>query len=399
MCAVQPSSSARRSDAPQPTRTEGKAFDAEGVANLVLAALPAPLAVLDETGTILRANNAWRSLHSETGPMFAADVEGANFLQSCAAVEGPEAETAQRLAAGIHAVALGEQSDFTYECSGRCANENRWYLARASRLPDSESVRVLIAFEDVTQRKRAEEKSERLSAELRRSDEELERLTHVASHDLQEPLRIVASYTELLGRRYQGQLDAKADEFMEFARASADRAQQFTKKLFAELATYFRVRTCVKEFELVDCTTAFNQAAGELDEEFKASGAAVSCDPLPSVIADQVQLGQLFRILISNALQYHGENPPQVRVSAERQGPDWVFSVRDNGIGIDPRHAERIFGLFQRLHTWDERPGTGIGLAICKRIVELHGGRIWVESQLGSGAKFSFTIPAELRDA
>ncbi len=234
---------------------------------------------------------------------------------------------------------------------------------------------------------------------MRRSDEELERLAHVASHDLQEPLRIVASYTELLGRRYKGRLDAKADEFMEFARASADRAQQFTKKLFSELATYFRVRTCVKEFELVDCTTAFQQAAAELDAEIKASGAAVSCDPLPAVMADPAQLGQLFRILISNALQYHGENPLQVHVSAERAGPAWVCSVRDNGIGIDPRHAERIFGLFQRLHTWDEHPGTGVGLAICKRIVELHRGRIWVESQPGGGATFFFAIPADLGKA
>lgn len=399
MCPAERYSGSSPRDASEQAGTGSDLLEPERITSSIVDALATPLAVLDETGTILRTNDAWRALDKTASPFGGATAEGANCFWACDVAEGAGADDAKAIAAGIRAVASSERSDFTLGYSPRSADDNRCFVVRATRLHAPGLIRVLLTLEDVTARKQAEARSERLSAELRRSDEELERLAHVASHDLQEPLRIVASYTELLGRRYKGRLDAKADEFMEFARAGADRAQQLTKKLFSELATYFRVRTCVKEFEIVDCTTAFRQAAAELDAEIKASGAAVSCAPLPGVMADPVQLGQLFRILISNALQYHGENPPQLRVSAERQGPDWVFSVRDNGIGIDPRHAERIFGLFQRLHSWDERPGTGIGLAICKRIVELHGGRIWVESQPGSGATFSFTIPAELRNA
>ena len=243
---------------------------------------------------------------------------------------------------------------------------------------------------DITERKRAEEKARLLLAELDRSNKELGQFAYVASHDLQEPLRMVSSYTQLLARRYQGKLDANADEFIAYAVDGANRMQ----RLINDLLAYSRVGTRGKEFEPTDCAAAFDLALANLQAATVENGAVVTRDPLPTLMADKLQIGQLFQNLIGNAVKYHGAEPPRVHVSAERKGDDWVFSVRDNGIGIDPQYAERIFVIFQRLHTREEYPGTGIGLAICKKIVERHGGRIWMESQLGSGTTFYFTITA-----
>ncbi len=242
---------------------------------------------------------------------------------------------------------------------------------------------------DITERKRAEEKTRQLLAELDRSNKELEQFAYVASHDLQEPLRMVSSYTQLLARRYKGRLDADADEFIAFAVDGAYRMQ----RLINDLLSYSRVGTRGKEFEPTDCAAFFDQAITNLKGTIGESGAEVTCGPLPTVMADKSQIGQLLQNLIGNALKYHGDEPPRVHVSAEQKGDEWVFSVRDNGIGIDPQYADRIFVIFQRLHNREEYAGTGIGLAICKKIVERHGGRIWLESQLGSGATFHFTIP------
>jgi len=242
---------------------------------------------------------------------------------------------------------------------------------------------------DITLEKRTEEESRQLLAELDRSNKELEQFAYVASHDLQEPLRMVSSYTQLLARRYKGRLDADADDFIAYAVDGAYRMQ----RLINDLLAYSRVGTRGKEFEPTDCSVFFDQALANLKVTIEESGAVVDRGPLPTVMADKLQIGQLLQNLIGNAIKYHGDEPPRVHVSAEQKGNEWVFSVRDNGIGIDPQFAERIFVIFQRLHNREEYPGTGIGLAICKKIVERHGGRIWVESQVGSGATFYFTIP------
>jgi signal transduction histidine kinase len=244
--------------------------------------------------------------------------------------------------------------------------------------------------QELAVRKRAEEQIRRYADELTRSNQELQQFAYIASHDLQEPLRMVTSYLQLLERRYHGQLDADADEFIQFAVDGAQRMHELIRDLLA----YSRVGTLGGPFVPVDCERVFGQVLDNLKVAIRESEATVTCDPLPAVMADPIQLGQLFQNLIGNAIKFRGQRSPEIHVSATRHDGDWLISVRDNGIGIEAQYAERIFVIFQRLHTREEYPGTGIGLAVCKRIVERHGGRIWVESQPGQGATFSFTIPS-----
>jgi len=226
--------------------------------------------------------------------------------------------------------------------------------------------------------------------ELARSNAELEQFAYVASHDLQEPLRMVASFTQLLGKRYKGRLDADADEFIGYAVDGATRMQQ----LINDLLAYSRVGTRGKEFAPTSGEVVLDRALQNLTLAIEDSGAVVTHDPLPTVLGDEGQLVQLFQNLIGNAVKFRGTEAPHVHVSAEVRAGEAVFSVRDNGIGIDPQFADRIFLIFERLHQQEQYPGTGIGLAICKKIVQRHGGRIEVESQPGRGTTFRFTMRA-----
>ena len=226
------------------------------------------------------------------------------------------------------------------------------------------------------------------SQELARSNAELEQFAYVASHDLQEPLRTLASYAKLLSRRYSGQLDDRADRFIQYIVEEALRMQA----LINDLLRYSRVGRQAQNFAPCDTRAVFGMVVSRLQEAIATSGATVTCGDLPTVIADERQLVQLFQNLIGNAIKYRSQEPPVVQVGAVRQEGEWLFWVRDNGIGIDPKYAERIFVIFQRLHTQEEYSGTGIGLAIAAKIVERHGGRIWVESESGQGATFYFTL-------
>jgi PAS domain S-box-containing protein len=248
---------------------------------------------------------------------------------------------------------------------------------------------------DISERKRFEDLLLRQSEELKRSNTELEQFAYVASHDLQEPLRMVASYMQLLAERYQGQLDAKADKYIGYAVDGARRMQA----LINDLLALSRVNSRGAEFVSTDCESVIGRVLHDLDAGIRSANALVECEGLPTVMADEQQIAQLLQNLIGNALKFRAADAPHIRLAAEQQNGLWLFSVQDNGIGIDPEHADKIFILFQRLHSRQQYDGTGIGLAICKKIVERHGGRIWVESEPGKGSTFKFTLPVTQPDA
>jgi PAS domain S-box-containing protein len=254
---------------------------------------------------------------------------------------------------------------------------------------------TLIAVVDVTARKEAERAAAEYTRELQRSNAELEQFAYIAAHDLQEPLRMVASYTELLRERYQGKLDEKADKYIGYAVDGAQRMQH----LLNDLLAYSRVGTRAKALQPTDAEAVLTAVLRGLQKAVESNQAVIVREKLPLVQADEVQLGQVFQNLIGNALKFHGERVPQIRVSAEAVGKMVRFAVADNGIGMEKESSGRIFQMFQRLHTRDEYDGSGIGLAIAKKIVERHGGEIWFESVPGQGTTFYFTIGAAASDA
>jgi PAS domain S-box-containing protein len=241
---------------------------------------------------------------------------------------------------------------------------------------------------DVTERKQMEERLKQMTDEMQRSNTELEQFAYVISHDLQEPLRMVSSYTQLLSKRYRNKLDDDADEFIAYAVDGAKRMQT----LLHDLLEYSRVGTRGKPFSLVNCEHIVKQATANLKIAIEECGASVSYDVLPTIMGDEGQLVRLFQNLIGNAIKFRGEEAPQVHISAQRRNNTVTLSVKDNGIGIDPEHSQSIFDIFRRLHTSEEYPGTGMGLAICKKIVERHGGHISVQSQPGQGSIFYFSV-------
>lgn len=267
----------------------------------------------------------------------------------------------------------------------------RWLMSRGRPVYDDhgQAVSYIGIVMDITERKLAEHELSKTIVDLERSNKELEQFAYVASHDLQEPLRMVASYTQLLAERYEEQLDDKAKKFIEYAVDGAVRMQ----RLILDLLTFSRVTTSGSKFQLVDSNVALGMAIAGLGESIRESDALVTNDELPQVMADQTQLAQVFQNLISNAIKFRDQKPPLIHISARADGPNWLFSVEDNGIGIDLQYKDKIFVIFQRLHTREEYPGTGIGLALCQRIVNRHGGEIWFDSNPGKGSTFYFTIP------
>jgi len=268
--------------------------------------------------------------------------------------------------------------------------------ASLSRVETQTGKLFTVILRDVTEqealrrlRQRAEETLSKKAAELTRSNRDLEQFAYIASHDLQEPLRMVASYTQLLAERYRGKLDDNADKYIGYAVEGALRMQT----LIQDLLAFSRVGRNGSEPKAVNANLAVHEALQNLRSTLDESRANVVCDNLPAVAVSRSQLVQLFQNLVGNAIKFHGAEPPQTRITAEKADTAWLFSVADNGIGIAPEHHDQIFMIFQRLHARAEYPGNGVGLAICKKIVEQHGGKIWVESDLGRGSTFRFTLP------
>jgi light-regulated signal transduction histidine kinase (bacteriophytochrome) len=239
------------------------------------------------------------------------------------------------------------------------------------------------------ERQRAERILARQARDLERTRRDLEQFAYVVSHDLREPLRMVSSYLQLLERRYKDKLDSDAEDFIHFAVDGAQRMHT----LIGDMVSYSRINTRAGAFEPTDFNEVLERALATTGEAAKSAGAVIKRDPLPTLVADASQLEQLFRHLIDNALKFQNGRRPRVHIGAEQRDGEWEFFVRDNGIGIDPQFTDQIFTIFQRLNARGEYPGTGIGLAICQRIVERRGGRIWVESKPGKGSTFYFTMP------
>jgi PAS domain S-box-containing protein len=266
-----------------------------------------------------------------------------------------------------------------------------WVIAIAKPNIDASGrfVNYVGTLVDINEHQKAEEKVIKTLDELNRSNKELEHFAYVVSHDLQEPLRSVSNFLQLLSRRYKGKIDPKSAEYIDIAVHGANRMQT----MINDLLTYSRITTHGKKFSYTDCQAVLDDTLRDLNATIEENDAIVTNDPLPTVFADNSQMKHLFQNLIVNGIKFHGEKQPKIHISVVEEDKDWLFIVQDNGIGIDSKYAESIFDVFKRLHTRKEYSGTGIGLSICRKIVNRHGGEIWIESNLGEGSKFYFTIP------
>jgi PAS domain S-box-containing protein len=349
----------------------------------LLEAAPDPMIVLNEAGKIV-------FLNLQTRKQFGYGSDELTDESVNTIIPEGLAELLQPGRHGGPPGALTQQMGPAIELTGRRKNGDRFPIElMLSPLESAEGVLVTVAIRDISSRREAETQRLERIEELNRSNEELRQFAHVASHDLQEPLRMVSSFTQLLARKYKGQLDAQADEFITYAVDGANRMQQ----LIQDLLAFSRVGTNGRGLLATPSGQALGRALVNLRAALEESGATVTHDVLPVVLADETQLVQLFQNLVGNAVKYHGRDAPVVHVSARREGTNgWRFAVEDNGLGIEAHYFDRIFGLFQRLHTRDEFSGTGIGLAICKKIVERHGGTIAVASVPGQGSTFTFTL-------
>lgn len=283
--------------------------------------------------------------------------------------------------------------DYDFECRLRSASGPTIFLQCVVKtLTNGNRTRVSRGLMvDITELKRVQRSLARHAEALSASNAELQQFAYAASHDLQEPLRMVSFYTQLLAKRYKGKLDADADEFIGYALEGSTRMSELIKHLLE----YSRVGARKAEFAPTDCEAIFRESLENLQVAVGESGAIVTHDPLPVINCDPLQLGQVLQNLLGNALKFRNGKAPQIHVSAEEKQADWLFSVKDNGIGIEAQYFDTIFLIFQQLHARDRYEGSGVGLAMCKKIVERHRGRIWVESEPGEGATFYFTIPRD----
>jgi len=344
---------------------------------------------IDDRGAIGSFNKAAERLFAYA----AHEVIGQNIRML---IPSPRGEEGDDFLAGYLNRGSEEAGSLVRETLGRRQDGTYFPVDLAvSEVPLAHQRAFTAIVRDITERKRAEEKLAQTLVDLERSNKELQQFAHVASHDLQEPLRMVASYTQLLERRYKGRLDSDADEFIQFAVDGATSMQ----KLINDLLSWSRAGARTTPFEPTDCHSVLQEAIANLGIAIRENDATITHDDLPTVLGNPAQVRQLFQNLIGNAIKFRSEQAPRIHVSAEEKENEWVFFVRDNGIGIDPQYKDRIFVIFQRLHSRGDYPGTGIGLAICRKIIQRHGGRIWVESELGKGSTVYFTMPIRASEA
>ncbi|MGI8706403.1 MAG: sensor histidine kinase [Sphingomicrobium sp.] len=348
----------------------------------LLEAAPDPIVVVNQSGEIVllnvQAEKQFGYSRDELLGRKVTDIIPVGFAERLVAdkLRSREEALAQEIGAGIELTALRRDGgEFPIEIM-------------LSPLESADGMLVTAAIRDVSVRKATEADLVGKIAELKRSNEELSQFAYIASHDLQEPLRMVSSYTQLLAQRYVGKLDSDADEFIAFAVDGATRMQ----RLIQDLLAYSRVGTKPMDVGTVSSQEALGVALTNLASAIEDSGAVVTSGPLPAVRADEIQLVQLFQNLIGNAIKYRSANAPEVHVSALQRRGKWQFSIKDNGLGIEAQYYDRIFGMFQRLHNRDQFSGTGIGLAICRKIVERNGGEISVTSTPGNGSTFHFFL-------
>jgi PAS domain S-box-containing protein len=354
----------------------------------LLEAAPDAMVVVSEAGKIVLVNfQAEQKFGYSRDELLGQDITAiipAGFAErlQADALRSAEETITQRIGTGLELFARRkDDSEFPVE-------------VMLSPLQSSQGILVTAAIRDITERNRAQGHLLQTVGELKRSNDELEHFAYVASHDLQEPLRMVASYTQLLAKRYKGRLDSDADDFIAFAVDGSNRMQ----RLINDLLAYSRAGASADPPRRISSEAALQSALTNLAATIVESAAVVTHDSLPLVTMDDTQLTQVFQNLIGNAVKYRGTAAPQIHISAvSTTGTEWIFSVRDNGLGIEPQYFEKIFVLFQRLHGRSEFAGTGIGLAICKKMLERMGGRIWVESEASNGSTFHFAIPEGIR--
>jgi light-regulated signal transduction histidine kinase (bacteriophytochrome) len=324
------------------------------------------------------------------------DGIGTNYLQICDSATGVWSEDAPVIAKKIRELISGEGEEFHWEYPCHSPSEKRWFLLHVTRFRMGGQIRIVLAHETITERKLSEEalreSTEELAAtnqELLRSNQDLELFAYAASHDLQEPLRGIVNALQMLAKKQEGELGEDSDRLI---RLSIEQARKM-HALIQDLLKYSRIQTRGNNFQTVNTHESLNQSILNLKKLIQEKGTKVTYDKMPQVWGDSTQLLQVFQNLIGNAVKFGREDSSQVHVSAERRGHEWVFSVRDNGMGIEAQYFDRIFEIFQQLRSTDSFEGTGIGLAIVKKIVERHNGRVWVESEIGVGSIFYFAIP------
>ncbi|RJQ43350.1 MAG: PAS domain-containing sensor histidine kinase [Nitrospiraceae bacterium] len=370
-------------------QAETALFESMKLNELLLDSIPYPTMLVQRDRTILAANKIAREAEAAVGEYCWKSFGRSEYISEEA-----------RLYLKGHNV---ESCPSCVKCSFCLADETAWSDKPAHSevkafgrlwdtwwVPVKDDIYLHYAI-DITERKQMEAERERLIEELERSNNDLEMFAYITSHDLQEPLRMVSSYVKLLSDRYKGKLDKDADEFINYAVNGAN----YMKALLNDLLAYSRVGTHGEPFELTDLNVSVKTATDNLKKRIEQNNAEIKHGNLPAVHADKVQMVQVFQNLIDNAIKFCGSEPPHIQISSEWKKTEWVISIKDNCMGIDPKHFEKIFVLFKRLHPGAKYPGTGIGLAVCKKIVERHGGRIWIESEPEKGSTFYFTIPVK----